>query len=60
MMVYNTQNYWGFGLCPSSGIPKKKQLLENNVTKASPPSSEDGNGSSFLNIVLLRIPDDGQ
>jgi hypothetical protein len=19
-MVYNTQNYWGFGLCPSSGI----------------------------------------
>jgi hypothetical protein len=19
-MVYNSQNYWGFGLCPSSGI----------------------------------------
>jgi hypothetical protein len=21
-MVYNTQNYWGFGLCPSSGFLK--------------------------------------
>jgi hypothetical protein len=26
--VYNTQNYWGFGLCPSSknpGIPNRNQ-----------------------------------
>jgi hypothetical protein len=23
-MVYNTQNYWGFGLCPSSRILKTK------------------------------------
>jgi hypothetical protein len=22
MMVHNIQNYWGFGLCPSSGILK--------------------------------------
>jgi hypothetical protein len=24
-MVYNTQNYWGFGLCPSSGILKTRK-----------------------------------
>jgi hypothetical protein len=22
-MVYNTQNYWVFGYCPSAGIEKK-------------------------------------
>jgi hypothetical protein len=25
MMVYNTQNYWGFELCPSSGILKSRE-----------------------------------
>jgi hypothetical protein len=29
-MVYNTQNYWVFGLCPSSGIPKN---TEHNIGK---------------------------
>jgi hypothetical protein len=24
-MVYNTQNYWVFGLCPSSGILKTRE-----------------------------------
>jgi hypothetical protein len=29
-MVYNTQNYWVFGLCPSSGIleNRKHNILE--------------------------------
>jgi hypothetical protein len=29
-MVYNTENYWGFGLCPSSGILeiRKQNVLE--------------------------------
>jgi hypothetical protein len=26
-MVYNVQNYWGFGLCPSSGILKARLKL---------------------------------
>jgi hypothetical protein len=25
MMAYNTQNYWGFGLYPSSGILKTRE-----------------------------------
>jgi hypothetical protein len=25
-MVYNSQNYWIFGLCPSSGILEAKKL----------------------------------
>jgi hypothetical protein len=89
-MVYNTQNYWVFGLFPSSGI------LENTFRKLDLfPSSgeeggedtysagpqwlrlalskgpnlvgvfttafiEDGNRSSFRNVVFSRIPDDGK
>jgi hypothetical protein len=30
MMVYNTQNYWIFGLSPTSGIQKKTK--EHNVS----------------------------
>jgi hypothetical protein len=26
MMVYNNQDYWVFGLCPSSGILKTKKI----------------------------------
>jgi hypothetical protein len=29
-MVYNTQNYWGYGLCPPSEIPKTRK---NNVSE---------------------------
>jgi hypothetical protein len=29
-MVYNTRNYWVFGLCPSSGILKYR---EHNVSE---------------------------
>jgi hypothetical protein len=25
MMVYNTQNYWDFGLCPTSGILESRK-----------------------------------
>jgi hypothetical protein len=24
-MVYNTQNYWVYGRCPSSGIPESRK-----------------------------------
>jgi hypothetical protein len=30
-MVYNNQNYWVFGLCPSSGVVKDG---EHNVSEA--------------------------
>jgi hypothetical protein len=29
-MVYNTQNYWGFGLCPSSGI---LEAIKHNISE---------------------------
>jgi hypothetical protein len=28
MMLYNTRDYWGFGLCPSSRIPKNTTFRE--------------------------------
>jgi hypothetical protein len=36
-MVYNIQNYWVFGLCPSSGIPDEKFSSKN----------EGGGGGGF-------------
>jgi hypothetical protein len=30
MMVYNTQNYWDFGLCPPSGI---LEIRKHNVSE---------------------------
>jgi hypothetical protein len=45
-MVYNTQNYWGFGLLPSSGV-----LGSRNTTfrKADlfPSSGEGGEDTQF-------------
>jgi hypothetical protein len=32
-MAYNTQNYWVFGLCPSSGILETR---EHNVSETEP------------------------
>jgi hypothetical protein len=39
-MVYNTQNYWVFGLCPSSGI---LETIENTTFRKLDlfPSSGD-------------------
>jgi hypothetical protein len=34
-MVYDTQNYWGFGLCPLSGI---LEIKEHNVSETGPVS----------------------
>jgi hypothetical protein len=35
MVVYNTQNYWGFGLCASSGILKTRK---HNDSESDPIS----------------------
>jgi hypothetical protein len=48
-MVYNTQNYWVFGLCSTSGILK---TTKHNVSETDPVSE-----TFFL---VFRIPDDGK
>jgi hypothetical protein len=35
MMVYDTQNYWVFGLCPSSGILETRK---RSVSETGPVS----------------------
>jgi hypothetical protein len=35
-MVHNTQDYWGFGLCPLSGILKNTK--EHDVFETGPVS----------------------
>jgi hypothetical protein len=56
-MVYNTQDYCVFGLCPSSGILKKhsRKHFGNWMfpsSGVSNPSSEEENVSSFRNVVF--------
>jgi hypothetical protein len=34
-MVYNTQNYWVFGLCPSSGILSTRKHKVSGTTSVS-------------------------
>jgi hypothetical protein len=36
-MVFNTQNYWGFGLCPASGI---LETTNHNVSETGFVSEE--------------------
>jgi hypothetical protein len=45
MMMYNTQDYWVFGLCPFSNI------LENTFKKLDlfPSSGEQVEGTTLLN-----------
>jgi hypothetical protein len=66
-MVYNIQRYWVFGLCPSSGFFLNKwktqrfenwicfrpQVREDTYSVGSLPSPEDGNRSSFRNVVFF-------
>jgi hypothetical protein len=50
MRVYNTQNYWCSGHCPSLALSKGL-----NRAGISLPSSRDGNRSNFLNVVFSSI-----
>jgi hypothetical protein len=34
-MVHNTQNYWLFGLCPSSGILKTREHIVSEIGSVS-------------------------
>jgi hypothetical protein len=56
----NSQIYWAFGLCPSSGIlgtreHKVSGFLRGPTEQVSPPSPEDGNRSNFQNVVLMMF-----
>jgi hypothetical protein len=58
-MVHNTQNYWVSGLRPLPGVlNSRKTTLRLALCKGpnrggvSFTSLEDGNGSSFLNLVF--------
>jgi hypothetical protein len=63
-MVYNTQNYWVSGLCPSSEILNIRKhnvsetgsvpvlMLGEGDTYFVGSSLEDGNRSSFLNVLF--------
>jgi hypothetical protein len=45
-MVYNTQNYWGFGFCPSSGI---LEIRKHKFRKLDLfPSSGEGEGTDAV------------
>jgi hypothetical protein len=44
-MVCNTQNYWVFGLCPSSGVPKTR---EHKVSESGSVSVRDGETPTLL------------
>jgi hypothetical protein len=53
-VVYNTQNYWGFGLLPSSGILENKQhgVSELDVF----PSSGEGGPLERANLNHWTTP----
>jgi hypothetical protein len=55
---HNTPNYWGSGLCPSSGILKtRKHNVSETLSEGANtvgivlPSPEDGSRSSFRNVM---------
>jgi hypothetical protein len=46
-MAHNTQNYWGFGLCPSSGILENRKQTTFRKLDLFPSSGEGGDTYSF-------------
>jgi hypothetical protein len=47
-MVYNTQNYWVYGVCPSFNILKTRERFRKDP------------GSKMCCSLVFRIPDDRQ
>jgi hypothetical protein len=52
-MVYNTQNYWVFGLFPSSGILENTTFLKLDLF----PSSGEGGEEDTYSVGPLRKSD---
>jgi hypothetical protein len=62
-MVCNIQNYWVFGICPSSGILEtRKHSVSETVSgpSFSHLRTETDPVSETLCYLVSRIPDDGQ
>jgi hypothetical protein len=65
-LVYNTRDYWGFGLCLSSGIIKTTGdwiwLFLRDPTECLPLHlrTETDLVSETLGSLVFRTPDDGQ
>jgi hypothetical protein len=60
-MVYHSQNYWVFGLFPSSGIVgtrKHDVSVAGSVSESSPTEIEPVSETSCF--LVPRIPDDGK
>jgi hypothetical protein len=52
-MVFNTQNYWLFGLCPSSGILETRK---HNVSESgSVPSAGEGKENTYSVGSLRKV-----
>jgi hypothetical protein len=70
MMMYKTQSYWDFGLCPSSGILeiKKYNVSATGSTQLGPIERANFNHlrtetnpvSETLCFLVSRIAGDGQ
>jgi hypothetical protein len=51
-MVYNTQNYWVFGLCPSSGI---LEIRKRNITETGAVSNLMWGGKTPTQFGPLKV-----
>jgi hypothetical protein len=54
MMVYNTRDYWIFGLCPSCGIIKNTLLLLLSSSSSSSSTTTTTTTTTFPQILLER------
>jgi hypothetical protein len=50
-MVYDTQNYWVFGLCPSSGILETRK---HNISESRSVSVHRWEGQDTSSLESLR------
>jgi hypothetical protein len=55
-MVYNTQNYWVFGLCPSCGVLETRKHNVSDIAMF-PSSGERGEGGDTYSVGSLRLSD---
>jgi hypothetical protein len=51
-MVYNTQNYWVFGLCPSSGILETRK--HNSILKGSDDGVSHSDLLGFWTLSMVQ------
>jgi hypothetical protein len=52
-MVYNTQDYWVFGLCPASGI--LNNIKEHNVSETGSGRQKMVSQHEVLQLILCIV-----